>query len=397
MKATGKGRRRASKARPTVAAEQLVCLDRGSTWSRLVLYGGCVASLVGLVLRRSLPPNSPVAPAEAPSSAIEAVSALLSAGDAEGALELAQSALELDGGWAAMHLLKGQALMVLDPSRCVGGTCRQHAAASFAECARLADGALEDDATAWLLEATTDLRGIDGTSPERIATLFDDYAESFEEHLLQDLGYAAPPILAEAAAMVEKHLGRKLDRVLDVGCGTGLVGRELRAAGIEASLECIDLSPKMAQRAKANGYDVVAVCDARSAADDDHCGVAPRPDLAILGDVLVYLDDHDSQRVLRQLGALDVDMVALTLERPAVAVEARVSRGRSDWRTILGPTGRYAHNLAWLVNFMQTDLNFHLYWIAELCDSCPYPPLRYEHSIPVRGTVVVFTRSPAAE
>lgn len=321
------------------------------------------------------------------SSVLELSSSLLASGKIEAALELAQTALEMDDKWAAMHLMKGHALMALEPSRCAGGSCRQHAAAAFAEGERLATSLTERlEARERLIEATTDIRGIDGTSAARVAALFDEYADTFEEHLVQDLAYSAPPIVAEAAAMVEKRRGQKLERVLDLGCGTGLIGRELRKAGITASLEGVDLSSKMVARAS-QFYDLVAVCDARRL---QACGLPKGQDLAVLGDVLVYLDDADSMQVLRQLRTLEVNLVALTLERPSLETETMLNSAGRPWRTVLGATGRYAHNLNWLVRFMQIDLDFELQWIAELCETCPYPPLRYERASPVRGAVVVF-------
>lgn len=326
----------------------------------------------------------------------QAVSSLLLSGDPESALEMAQSALDSSSSFSdVMLFLKGKALMALDPERCAGGSCRQHAAAAFSDClGRTAT--LREEATSWLLKATTNLRGIDGTSRELVSALFDDYSSTFESHLVRELQYSAPPIIAEAVAIIEKKFG-KLRVILDVGCGTGLVGKKLREAGVRAELRGLDVSPKMADIA-AHFYDSVKVCDARNLLDCVSTTRRPLPDLAVLGDVVVYLDDRDAVDVLRQLGSLDVNFVVVTLERPSVDVENRLALLREEdeeeWRTVLGASGRFAHNVHWIVRHAQTQLDFDLIWIAELCDTsdCPYPPLRYERADPVRGAVVVFKK-----
>jgi predicted TPR repeat methyltransferase len=91
-----------------------------------------------------------------------------------------------------------------------------------------------------------------GTDVGYVETLFDEYAGRFEQELVVDLGYAVPPVLGR---MIADELGaRVLRRAVDLGCGTGLMGAELRArSGI---LEGIDLSTRMLNEARRKGvYD----------------------------------------------------------------------------------------------------------------------------------------------
>ena len=54
-----------------------------------------------------------------------------------------------------------------------------------------------------------------------VETLFDSYAERFEHHLVGQLGYQLPALIRWLCdQQLELHPGR----VLDLGCGTGLVG-----------------------------------------------------------------------------------------------------------------------------------------------------------------------------
>ena len=53
-------------------------------------------------------------------------------------------------------------------------------------------------------------------------------AESFDAHLLENLDYRAPALIAEALKEQMSEPVANLD-VLDAGCGTGLCGEFLRS------------------------------------------------------------------------------------------------------------------------------------------------------------------------
>jgi predicted TPR repeat methyltransferase len=93
---------------------------------------------------------------------------------------------------------------------------------------------------------------------EFVQTLFDDYADEFETHLVSALRYRGHVRLVEGLAA----LGRGPYRNgLDLGCGTGLCGPLLRP--MVERLTGIDLAPRMAAKAAARGvYDAVAAADA---------------------------------------------------------------------------------------------------------------------------------------
>ena len=79
--------------------------------------------------------------------------------------------------------------------------------------------------------------------------------------------------------------------VLDVGCGTGLVGRELRARGFEGRLVGLDLSESSLDIARqAGGYDELAPADLQQplpVADDAH-------DAVVCVGVMTYLPDVEA-------------------------------------------------------------------------------------------------------
>ena len=87
-----------------------------------------------------------------------------------------------------------------------------------------------------------------------VRTFFDGYAPYYEQHLVDVLGYRGHEAIASAvrAAMGEDAMwaeikagARPLLRVLDVGCGTGLVGASMRATGVVGDLIGVDVSPDM--------------------------------------------------------------------------------------------------------------------------------------------------------
>ena len=113
-----------------------------------------------------------------------------------------------------------------------------------------------------------------------VETLFDHYAEGFDEHLVQVLHYRAPQVLADGL----KKMNRRFGRALDLGCGTGLCGPLVRP--LADTLHGVDLSATMVERAAAVGvYDEVVQSDVVS-----HLQSTPhRFDLVLAADVFIYV------------------------------------------------------------------------------------------------------------
>jgi predicted TPR repeat methyltransferase len=156
------------------------------------------------------------------------------------------------------------------------------ALAAYRQCLALAPG--RDDVR-HLIDALSGGK-LPARAPDNyVAGLFDGIAATFDETLVHWLGYRAPEM---TLAMAKAVLGPRPapQRILDLGCGTGLNGPLFRS--MAQRLDGVDLSPKMVEKARARGlYDDLAV---------DEIGrylaaATRRYSLVLATDVLVYFGD----------------------------------------------------------------------------------------------------------
>lgn len=113
-----------------------------------------------------------------------------------------------------------------------------------------------------------------------VETLFDHYAGTFDEALVDKLGYLLPAFLDQAIRAARPGRFRL---AIDLGCGTGLMGRKLRP--IADRLEGYDISAMMLGRARAKGvYDALSKADLQTFS---HTG--EKADLVVAADVFIYL------------------------------------------------------------------------------------------------------------
>jgi predicted TPR repeat methyltransferase len=98
-----------------------------------------------------------------------------------------------------------------------------------------------------------------------VTTLFDQHAEVFDKVLVEDLGYHVPLLLRQR--LIE--LGEtSFDRMLDLGCGTGLTGGALEDMVDDAT--GLDLAENMVEIAHEKGlYDTLYVADAVDYLEDN--------------------------------------------------------------------------------------------------------------------------------
>ena len=131
------------------------------------------------------------------------------------------------------------------------------------------------------------LTGNTSTEPpkEYVKNLFDDYAEGFDDSLIKQLGYKLPFLMKELILKLDP-LRNKFEKVIDLGCGTGLTGIELR--DISNNLTGIDISSNMvAKTRELDVYDRLIegdVVDILSSSKEKY-------DLFIALDVFIYIGE----------------------------------------------------------------------------------------------------------
>jgi predicted TPR repeat methyltransferase len=235
----------------------------------------------------------------------------------------------------------------------------------FQECLRLSPGNVI---------AQHHIASLTGQNTERapdqyVENVFDSYADKFDTHLQQVLQYDIP---VKLVALIAQHLpaGAKCS-VLDLGCGTGLIGPEI--APFARQLVGVDLSAKMLEKAQARKlYQRLVRSDLLTMMQKEPVSGY---DLIIAADVFVYVGRLDeivaeSKRLLSGGG-----LFAFSTE----TMEAG-DRGGSGYH--LENTGRYAHSLEYLTGLASAN-GFR---VLEMVPT----RIRTEQGKPVNGHMAVW-------
>ncbi|MBM6592928.1 class I SAM-dependent DNA methyltransferase [Microvirga pudoricolor] len=252
--------------------------------------------------------------------------------DFEATADLARQVLELVPFFAPAQALLGRSLMELGH--------REEAI----EALRQALSLEPDDALGVRLDLARlgALPAGEAISGGYVRALFDEYAPRFDGHLTGPLSYRGPELIADALrrACHERMRPHRFGLTLDLGCGTGLMGRAL--SGVASPLEGIDLSPRMLDQArKTHLYDALHEADLVSF-------LAGRPDgeadLAIAADVFVYMAGLEAAfagayRVLRPEGFFAFTVQAFDGEGFSLGEDARYAHSETYLRWLAATTG----------------------------------------------------------
>ena len=106
-------------------------------------------------------------------------------------------------------------------------------------------------------------KAYDRKDKEEVISLYRDWAEHYDAEL-GDNEYVAPQ---RGAALFAEHVPDRTARIIDIGCGTGLVGRFLLRYGF-ADIDGLDISAEMlAQAKKAGAYGKLMQADLTAGLD----------------------------------------------------------------------------------------------------------------------------------
>jgi predicted TPR repeat methyltransferase len=278
---------------------------------------------------------------------------LFGSGDHRAAAEVVLGALELTPEWALGWFRLGE----------------MHEAA----------GALDAAAEAWrtVLKLDPDDQAgaalkleLIGQAPASIAppsafveALFDQYAGTFDTSLVEKLEYRVPDLLLQAITRTDRQ---RFAHAIDLGCGTGLMGEQLRP--LCDFLEGYDISAAMLKKAEAKG-----VYDRLARADLQELPLPPgKADLITAADVFMYVGTLD--RIFTRVadGLAPGGLFAFSVEH---------HRGPEPFR--LGETRRYAHARTYVEKVVGIS-GLSLLSLNEAA-------IRRDRNAPVGGLIIVAT------
>lgn len=161
---------------------------------------------------------------------------------------------------------------------------------------------------------------------EYIRTVFNSYAANFEANLVQGLGYSVPEQLRGSLEQLE-DIRVPFRRVLDLGCGTGLMGAAL--TDLCGHLTGVDVAEDMIEKARGKGlYDRLVIDEiCRFLGTSSGCY-----DLVVMADVLIYLGD------------LEPVLAAIHPRTTGDALLCFSTETTDEADFQLQPTGRFAHS-----------------------------------------------------
>ncbi len=246
--------------------------------------------------------------------------ALKSRGDLKGSAESYRRAISVDSNHALAHYNLGNALK--DQGMLEG------AAASYRRAIEL-DG---DNLSAKHLLAALTGHTTQTAPRQYIVDMYDVYSKTFDNHLVDKLGYKIPGVLRGMFSDLFEG-GPHFRNVVDLGCGTGLSGAEFRS--VADRLSGVDLSSGMIEKAKGrNVYDVLHVGDIVEFLDE----TAEQYDLFVATDVCIYIGDMEPFFA-------SVDRCSTKGAWLAFSTETLDGDGY-----MLRPTGRYAHSRDYILS-----------------------------------------------
>ncbi len=205
-------------------------------------------------------------------------------------------------------------------------------------------------------------------SLEYTKDLFDRYAGHFEEHLVSSLKYQVPFIIKEKLKYLNSP---KCSKILDLGCGTGLIGKNI--VDLFPNLVGVDISANMIEETrKKNIYNTLHVNDIHDFLLKNVQGF----DLIIAADVFIYIGNLQIifSRVKKSLNYNAYFIFTLELFSE-----------RSNEKFHLEQSGRYSHSIVYIDTLCET-FGFEVIDKEEII-------LRQQNKIGQKGIIYILKSS----
>ena len=216
---------------------------------------------------------------------------------------------------------------------------------------------------------------LQGSDNEFIKETFDAFAPDFEK-TLADLEYQAPKLVYDT---LKKYLKTSLFTkcfILDLGCGTGLCGEQLKNLAVNRKLIGVDLSEKMLEIAEKKGIYNKLV-------NDDLCHYLENSEyfyqVIAASDVLTYFGDLTKVFVRVSRCLLPDGLFAFTFSEN--------EENNSDF--FLMPSGRFVHSPSYIERALKSS--------GLQIISSERHVLRNEAEIPVYGYIIIAKKPELAK
>ena len=204
-------------------------------------------------------------------------------------------------------------------------------------------------------------------SPDNyVQELFDGYAETFDDQLIEKLQYKTPLLIGD---MLKKHIdtSRKY-QILDLGCGTGLAGIQL--SDLSSHMVGVDLSEKMLKKAEARNIYNELIASGIEQYFETHNF---QPDIVVSADVFVYIGDISSI----------FNSVSKSIQDNGIFVFSTEDTKDTE-QFLLKDSGRFAHNENYIRSLADSNN-------LKLIDQ-QKTIIRYDADIPIHGQVYLLKK-----
>ena len=194
-----------------------------------------------------------------------------------------------------------------------------------------------DESTQHMIDALSG-NHVTGTPDLYIQNLFDEFSGTFDHHLVHELKYDIPATMH--ALLITQNVLDNNTRVLDLGCGTGLIGQQL-GKQIEF-IDGVDLSQGMLNKAREKSLyrnlfnaNIIEFINALNSKETYN--------LVIAADVFIYLGALEPlfEALKNKLSFAAQTHFLFSLE----TIENNAYK--------LLPSGRYAHNIGYVEELCQ--------------------------------------------